>query len=67
LTPAGIHRVALVLTSQPWLQRIPMRPRFAGGPRHQPTSRTPVIVSAVQAIVADLYAAISIAAKSRAP
>jgi hypothetical protein len=31
LTPAGIHRVELVLTSGRLLQRLPMRSSFAGG------------------------------------
>ena len=48
LTPAGIHRVEVVLTSEPWLQRLPMLTRFAGRPRHQQTLRSPLVLSAEQ-------------------
>ena len=35
LTPAGIHRVELVLNCEPLLQRLPMLSRFAGAPCHR--------------------------------
>jgi len=48
LTPAGIHRVEVALTSEPWLQRRPMLSRFAGRPSHQQTLCSPLVLSAEQ-------------------
>ena len=46
LTPAGIHRVELVLTHRPLLQRLPQPRRLARAPRHQPAFRSPVVSAA---------------------